>query len=154
MSYLSIYMREPRLRHVLAFCWPLKFIGRETWSQARLFTRDTVYEIGCWGMSVHEVIQSFSFLLSYNTSWLQLPPFPLPPGPCLPALPDPLFRKEQTSRGYQPNPTQQDAKSLGTNPLIKASWGNPVGGKGYWEQRSQRYPPLPQLKVPHEYQTM
>lgn len=45
-----------------------------------------------------------------------------------------LFRKDQTSQGYQLHIAQKDAVRIGTNPYINAGEDNPVGRKGFQKQ--------------------
>lgn len=105
-------------------------------------------------MAKHSFHLTF-ILLSYHPSQLQNPHPPI--NHCPPfsptSMPSFLFRKDQAFQGYQPN-SKQTTIRLGTNPYLKAAWGNPVGGKWSLEQAKEsevcpltdRSPQNPQAK--------
>jgi hypothetical protein len=64
-----------------------------------------------------------------------------------------LFRKGQTTHGYQSNVTYHVEVRLGTSPFIKSRQGNPGGRKGLKiRQLSQRQPLLLLLEGSQENQ--
>jgi hypothetical protein len=77
------------------------------------------------------------------TSSFSLPP---PPSPSTPLF---LFRKGQTSQGYQPNVAHQVSLRLGTSSHIKAGRGNQARGQGTQKQaKASEIVPAPSVRSP------
>lgn len=148
MSYLSIYMREPRLRHVLAFCWSLKFIGRETWSQARIFYKGysiwdrLLRNVSVWGDSV--------FFLSSLIQYILTPasPFSTPPRSLPPCSPRSTLQKRTDLSGISTKPHTTRCKKPRHKPSYQGQLRQPCRRKRVLRTKESEIPSTPTVKSP------